>query len=640
MCGIAGVLDFDGHGDPTAISVLIEALTHRGPNGIRTADLGPMKLGHARLSILDVSAAGDQPMTTTDGRYTAVHNGEIYNFIELGDELEHKGHTFRSRSDTEVVLAAYREWGPRCVERFNGIWAFAIWDSEQRNLFLSRDRFGVKPLFLARAGTTLAFASEIKSLLRLAWVDRTPEPSAVREFLLDARIDHGRETFFEGIHRVPPAHSLLIQADRAVETRYWWPPELSDDGDERPQPEDLQAIERFREALVDSVALQLRSDVPIGSCLSGGLDSSTIVVVANALRRGAIQSRNVTRHDRDRAPQLAFFADFPDQGIAERPFVDEVVAATGVELRTVRPTNEEALASLEAIVRAQDEPFGSTSIVAQYHVMRLVGSAQVPVLLDGQGADELLGGYVGYKPYRDSSLLKTAAGPRLVADLVRRRAVGRLARTAWGAVTAGAPGPTLLRPSRRIRRLLGDRVAHADRIKPLSVKSAGTNLSNALWRDVSWGNLPGLLRYEDRNSMAFGIEARVPFLDHRLVELGLALPDRLRVQGDEQKVILRRGFTDLVPPRVVNRQDKIGFASPEDRWLAAWTSPLRGLLADPASEALGLLKPGAVRLTFDDWGSGRVSRDVFWRVISLEMWARVAVTGAGLPWGEAVGGSV
>ena len=225
------------------------------------------------------------------GRYTGIHNGEIYNFLELADELSKRGHTFRTTSDTEVVLAAYAEWGPSCVERFNGIWAFAIWDRETRRLFISRDRLGVKPLFLVRDGARLAFASEIKALLCLPWVKATPHAPAISDFLLDARVDHGRETFFAGIERLPAGHNLLVDEDGVTERRYWTPPELSRDARSSEETRDRDAIVKVRDAVIDSVAIQLRSDVAIGSCLSGGLDSSTIVAVASALRDGRITRR-------------------------------------------------------------------------------------------------------------------------------------------------------------------------------------------------------------------------------------------------------------------------------------------------------------------------------------------------------------
>lgn len=398
-------------------------------------------------------------------------------------------------------------------------------------MFLSRDRLGVKPLFLVRHETGLAFASEIKALLVLPWVAAKPEASVVRQFMLDGRIDTGRATFFAGVDRLPPAHNLLIDAQSTRETRYWTPPRLPRDANPTADPADQKSVAALREAVVDSISLQLRSDVPIGSCLSGGLDSSTIVSVASALRSGRLTSRTVTRHERDQAAQLAFFADFPDPGIAERQYVDDVVASSGVDLRAVTVSGEDALASLEGIVRAQDEPFGSTSIVAQYHVMKLVRESGVPVLLDGQGADELFGGYRHYLPHRDASLLVSRAGPGIVVDKLRSRSFRLLARTVWSAASHGRPAPAAVRRSSQLLSLLGDDVRAAAPVVPVWVRRTGTPLGSALWRDVAWANLPGLLRYEDRNSMAFGIEARVPFLDHRLVELALRLPDRLRFRA-------------------------------------------------------------------------------------------------------------
>ena len=610
---------------------MIESIGHRGPDGIRVQEFGPLRFGHARLSILDVLERSHQPMLSADGSLALVHNGEIYNFLELADELRLAGYQFQTTSDTEVILAAYQEWGFDCVRRFNGIWAFALWDSSRRRLLLSRDRLGVKPLFLARDGARIAFASEIKALLTLPWIDRTPHPPALHDFLIGARLDHGRETFFRNIERLPPGCCLVIDEQTAREHRYWDPPSLSTDASAGLKPEDACDIEAIRAAIIDSVSMQLRSDVALGSCLSGGLDSSTIVAVACALRDGRITSQGVKHHERDRAAQHAFFADFPDPDITERRHVDEVVASTGVILHTASPTADEALQSLEPIVKAQDEPFVSTSIVAQYHVMRLARRAGVPVLLDGQGADELLGGYAPYRSHRDATLLWSRSGPGMVLGHLRGRRFEQLARILWSVASNGGPAPSRLRPSRHLRPLLGELVTQADGISPVWVPRDGTNLAKVLWRSAAWESLPSLLRYEDRNSMAFGLEARVPFLDHRVVELALALPDRLRINEDVHKVALRHAFPDLVPELVRNRRDKIGFVSPERRWIEAWAPVLRGLCDAPRAEQLGILKPKGMRRAFDLWATERLTTDVFWRVLNVEMWSRVVVRGESLP---------
>lgn len=632
MCGLAGLLSLRGDRvDDSVIGPIIDALAHRGPDGGSMSSLGPLALGHRRLIILDRSSDGDQPMTSADGRYTLVHNGEIYNFLEIADELRGLGHTFRTKTDTEVIIAAYAEWGPEAVSRFNGIWAFALWDRDEERLFLSRDRLGVKPLFLAEGDGHLAFASEIKALLTLPWVSREPELAIVRDFLLDGRVEHGERTFFQGVRRLPAAHNLTVQGGYLHTERYWSPPEPPDDAAAAGSPDDAELVARVRDTVIASVSLQLRSDVPVGSCLSGGLDSSTIVAVASALRSGRLASAENRHHERDNHPQLAFFADFPDPAIAERPYVDAVVRRTGVDLRAVSPSDDQALASLQGVVDAQDEPFGSTSIVAQYHVMQVARDSGVTVLLDGQGADELFGGYRSYWAHRVAGQLGTSGGLAALAGLFARHAPGEFARVGWSLATRGGLAPATLRSARRLRPWLTPAVAAADGQEPVPTWRDGTPLARVLVRDVVWGGLPALLRYEDRNSMAFGIEARVPFLDHRLVELALSLPDRLRIADGEQKVALRRAFTDVVPAEVLDRRDKIGFASPEERWLSTWRPRLTALADRPRAEALGLARAGAVAGALAAWDRRTLATDALWRLLSLEMWARSTVGGEPLP---------
>jgi asparagine synthase (glutamine-hydrolysing) len=379
MCGIAGLLAPVGQEpDSAQLRKMLSAIRHRGPDDQGEAALGPLALGMRRLSILDPTPAGHQPMTSSDGRYTLVHNGEIYNFQELAAELEAAGCRFSTATDTEVILAAFATWGASCVQRFNGIWAFALWDRQSQTLFLSRDRFGVKPLFLTDSGGRLAFASEIKALLALPWVPRTPDSGVVRDFLANNLVDHTDRTFFEAIRRLPAAHNMTIGPDRTQRLdRYWGPPALNEDASPRPASTDASRLDQIRELLVDAVALELRSDVAVGSCLSGGLDSSGVVSIAAALRDGRLDVDAGHRRNRERQPQLAFFAEFHDVGIDERRFVDDVVRATGIQLRTTTPSAVDFMATIDAITCSQDEPFASTSIVAQYHVMRIAQQAGV-----------------------------------------------------------------------------------------------------------------------------------------------------------------------------------------------------------------------------------------------------------------------
>jgi asparagine synthase (glutamine-hydrolysing) len=605
---------------------MTDALGHRGPDGQAVMADGRIAFGHRRLSILDTSSAGAQPMTSADGRYTIVHNGEIYNFLELADTLSRRGARLRTRTDTEVILEAFAAWGPGCLAEFNGIWAFAIWDRETQTLHLSRDRLGVKPLFIAEGDGYLGFASEIKALLELPWVDREPEPGAIRDFLLDGRVDHTEHTFFRGVRRLPSAAHAAFQGSSRTVRRYWRPPALSRDATLRGAPSDAGQVEQLRSLVIESVSLQLRSDVAVGSCLSGGLDSSGIVTVADALRRGRLAS-GLVHHDRDRHPQMAFFAAFEDPEVDERRYVDAVVRQTGVDLHSTTPGSLEFLKTIVDVVRQQDEPFGSSSIFAQYEVMRLAQAWGVKVLLDGQGADELLAGYPPSAAARYGGALRTRDALAVAVGLARRRLAVSAPRALWYAVTGGALPPSWLRPSRVLRPWLGASVQRAERLPMDFTDLPGTPLARTLWRDLQSTHLPGLLRFEDRASMRFGIEARVPFLDHRIVEVCLAMPDRLKVSDGIHKVALRRALEGVVPSIVSQRRDKVGFATPEDRWLRETAVEIEAVITNSSVEGAGLLRQGATAWLLRGWRSGRVPREVLWRVISLELWHRVVVRG-------------
>lgn len=625
MCGIAGLMSVvNAPPDPDLVPVMLQRLAHRGPDDTGHLALGAAVIGMRRLSILDTSERGHQPMSSADGRYTIVHNGEVYNFLELADELTALGYTFTTTTDTEVILAAHAAWGPDCLRRFNGIWAFAIWDAVEQTLFLARDRFGVKPLYLAEGSGTVAFASEIKALRTLPWVSSDPEPSAVRDYLIDGSVDRGTRTFFRDIQRFPAAHSLLLSRGGRRWNCYWPPPRLATDASVLPQPGDAQHVETFRSLFIDAVALQLRSDVPIGSCLSGGIDSSSIVCVAASLRSTGRPASGRGHRERDAIPQLAFFAEFREAGIDERPYVDAVVRATGVTLHTTTPDRDLFLESVARVIDAQDEPFGSLSVLAQYHVMRIAHEAGVKVLLDGQGADELLGGYPNYVGTRLAGALRSR-DPRLVIDAARVLVANRGPfRSSLGYALLGSrrlPARLIRRhmPSGWLGRGLGP--AGSPPLDPVS--QPGTLLAQKLWRDIAQDNLPGLLRYEDRNSMAFGIEARVPFLDHRLVEASLALPDRLKIAGPgKRKVVLHRAMQGLVPNEVLSRRDKVAFQPPERRWLLESEETWRDLASASVAEAAGLLAPGAVVDAIQAFTAGQVGSNVLWRVLNLELWLR------------------
>jgi asparagine synthase (glutamine-hydrolysing) len=629
MCGIAGLFRRDGElASKAHLRAMTDLLAHRGPNDVGAAELGPMVMSQRRLSVLDVSPRGHQPMASPDGRFYVVHNGEIYNFLELRSELEQLGAQFTTETDTEVILAAHAAWGPECVSRFNGIWAFALWDTEERRLLLSRDRFGVKPLFIAHDSCHLAFASEIKALRALPWVSSEPDPSAVRDYLVDALIDHSDHTFYRNIQRVPAATNLIVEMDREFRHPYWRPSALSDDPSPKPDARDSDRVEEIRSLLVDAVALELRSDVPLGSCLSGGLDSSGIVSIAAGLRNGRLMARGGTRREREATAQLAFHAEFAEAGINERSFADAVAARSQVRLLAVSPSADDFLSELGRVQWHQDEPFASTSIFAQYAVMRLAAASGVTVMLDGQGADEMFGGYPPYASVRAADLLRSARPAALRAARRQMRDGAGVSRTLRFALLGDRTKPRWWPHGGLLAESLGPGLREATPLPASGDDMPGTLLSRLLWRQIRSESLPSLLRYEDRNSMAFAIEARVPFLDHRLVEAALALPDRLRIERGQRKVAVRLALEGLVPQSVLDRRDKVGFQPPQKRWLRESLPSLACLAQAPMAEACGLLATGSITRAMRSFEAGGLEDSHLWRILNIETWLR---TSAGKP---------
>jgi asparagine synthase (glutamine-hydrolysing) len=601
MCGICGVVALDRRPEIETVERMLRELAHRGPDGRGTFEEPGVALGHLRLAIIDLSDAGLQPFASEDGRFQLIHNGEIYNYVELRAELETRGHRFRSQTDTEVVLAAYREWGERCVDRFNGMWAFAIWDSRERRLFASRDRFGVKPLYYRLEGGRLAFASEPRAFRgeRLR-----ANLGAVRDYLEQGYLDHTEEAFFAGVRSLPPAHNLVFGPDGLRIERYW-----------RLEPGEppVDPVGAVRELFLDSIRLHLRSDVPVGTCLSGGIDSSAIAVgVAHV---GVSRQKTVT-------------AFFEERGFDERPFAEAVVERTGAEPHWVSFTAEELVADLPAIVEAQGEPFGSTSITAQWYVMRAARAAGLKVMLDGQGGDEVLAGYRAAYGYRLADLLANGQ----LGELRRELRSFRVAHSANAVAAAG----TLARP------FLPGRLEAAARARLKgSAALVHAELRGGLgWRENGSGGMPDrlrgylallhrrglreLLRYEDRNSMAHSLEARVPFLDHRLAETLFSLDARRLIDRGRTKAVLRDALADLLPEKVRDRRDKLGFVTPEGRWL-------RGALGDLAADVFasqsfaerGWVDAAAARRRLARHRAGGLEAGMeLWRALNLELWAR------------------
>jgi asparagine synthase (glutamine-hydrolysing) len=611
MCGIAGLVYDQGAPDDAAAAVrrMIALQRHRGPDGAGFYDGTGVSLGHCRLAIIDLSDMGRQPMADPTGRYWITFNGEIYNYLELAAELRRRGHRFRGQSDTEVLLAAYCQWGEGCLERLRGMFAFAIWDEVERRLFAARDRLGIKPFHYWTDGRgRLAFASELKALLAFL-PQRRANQRLAGQFLAWNLLDHeAAETMVSAIRRLPPAHSLTWRPGVPIVTRRYWDFDVNDEL-ETPPAARVALLSDFRQRFAESVSLHLRSDVPVGTCLSGGLDSSSIVCAVSAeLRR-----RGAWREDW----QHTFSACFEEPRLDERPYIAAVAAATGCRTHFVFPSGEQLRDELEAWLWHQEEPVGGLGVYSQFCVARLARQQGIKVLLDGQGADEQLAGYRKFILV----YLRQLLGARRYARALREAA-------------AFFGSPEILRTSHLMagRRYLFKAVPEVawlwpdgdapERPEPLGL---GASLGRRLKADLVQFSLPVLLRYEDRNTMAFGVESRVPFVDHVLVEWLATLPADMRLSGGWTKRILREALADLLPERVRKRKSKLGFATPESAWLAG---PLADWLLDrlQAPRHLGeVVELGRVRQLRERWLRGERSAAVEQLCLRLglyESWAR------------------
>jgi asparagine synthase (glutamine-hydrolysing) len=566
MCGIAGILS----SDPVKVTTerlkkMTDAIAHRGPDGEADwiSPTGVAGFGHRRLAVIDCSPAGAQPMHYGD-RYTILHNGEIYNYIELRNLLETKGYTFSSRSDTEVIPAAYDHYGPDCLQYFDGMFAFSIWDEKEKTLFMARDRFGEKPLFFYRDHDQFLFASEMKALWA-AGVRKEGNRRMLFNFITIGYTQNPAspsETFFQGISKLP-ARSYMIYNPVTLDMKissYW------DIGIENTQSvKEEDAIRQFDVLLSDSVCKRLRSDVEIGTSLSGGLDSSAIV--ANILRG------NGSDGSRDNGKRLSTFsAVFPGFEKDESAFIRLITDHFSVDNYTTSPVAGDLIRDFEKLVYHQEEPFLSSSIYAQFKVFELAAGHSIKVLMDGQGADELLAGYHKYYHWYWQELYRSDK-KSWALELEAARESGVQDRWTWkNRLAANLPvyAGLFLKKKRTTQQRWN---------KDLSRDFVGAfgdsyydiphfdKLSGVLYYNTFMNGMEELLRYADRNSMAHGVEVRLPFLNHELVEFLFSLPSHFKIREGWTKWLLRRTMEDLLPAATVWRKDKTGFEPPQQTWM-------------------------------------------------------------------------
>jgi asparagine synthase (glutamine-hydrolysing) len=655
MCGLAAIFQLNSSLQAGVLSRMAELIVHRGPDGEGyalgrdsgvdflagrdtpsgdmfglnfkpTADLNAgdvawrWGLAHRRLSILDLAPTGHQPMSSTDGRYVISYNGEVYNYLEIKEELSALGHSFRGRSDTEVIIAAYAQWGRDCLHRFNGMFAFVLVDTKERRVFAARDRFGVKPLYLYKTAGTCVFASEIKQFSALPVWSASLHWQNAHDFMISGLADHNEDTLFSGVHQIPGGHFIesSFHALPTAVTIPWY--------DLRAVPNQKnmdfeEAAHRFAVLFSESVQLRLRADVPVGTALSGGLDSSSIVCEVSAQLKAMGQGAQKSFSICSSIPQYD-----------ERGFIDIVTASTGVNAHHFYPDTDALLRELPKIVWHQDEPFAGTSIFAEWSVYQLARAQGVKVTLDGHGADEMLCGYhLFFWVYLNDLLLSGKIGQWIgearelnevhgysLSDIIRSQLVmavpSRWVRVLRNVVRKEGANRHLLSNAQGTLMALDD--PH-ERARPLF-----NDVRSESERELIQTSVPVQLHWADRDSMAHSVESRLPFLDYRLVEFVTRCSDSYKIGAGTTKRLLRKGMAHRLPLQIAQRQDKMGFVTPEQVWLCDQQGQyFSNWLQGKDALARSILSEVSIQRAHRILQKRERYNRFAWRTLSMVMWA-------------------
>ncbi|MCP5051579.1 MAG: asparagine synthase (glutamine-hydrolyzing) [bacterium] len=664
MCGIAGIGGIEFQVDPQWIQQMTDALAHRGPddegylaidtNGQRVVhltgkdskvngpsidrsiDMADVFLGHRRLSILDPTPAGHQPMSTPDGKIWIVYNGEIYNYIELRDELKQRGHRFRTTTDTEIILAAYERWGQKCLAHFDGMWSFVIYDQRKNILFGARDRFGVKPFYYYKDSSYFAFASEVKSLLTLPFITKQLNTEALFDFMVFNGLPFMEEGFFKGINELQPAHAFIYYLENGHFSKWkYFTLRYNRKPDGFEKENSLRYIEDIREKLTHAVKLRLRSDVPLGSALSGGIDSSAIVcIISQLMTIDSSLEGPLSEALNGGFRQKVFTASFPGTSIDESDWAKLAAERSNARWHQTFPKAEEYLADIEDLAYTQEIPYGSPSVYAQYRVMKLAKENDVKVILDGQGADELFTGYTMYYDVFFYQLLKQFNIKTLANEFLHLGnapvnykemllALFKQARrqiVPYRFIKKYRTGQT----NRFHHRYISEDFWEAnknrfDLIRDRDFKS----LNNMLFEYFTRQKLSNLLKYEDRNSMRFSVESRTPFADHLgLIQYVFNIPAAYKIHNGWSKYLLREAMKGILPEEIRVRKDKKGFFVPDLQWLTQLKRELSDYITDDMKEFLNipLIK---THLDKDMAGANPETIRAMWNIISFAVWKKV-----------------
>ena len=580
-------------------------------------------LGHRRLSILDLSSAGHQPMCADPDTWI-VFNGEVYNYLEIREELREKNYSFSTSTDTEVILKSYLEWGIKCVDHFNGMWAFVIYDKKRNLIWGSRDITGVKPLYYFANEEFFAFASEQKALLKAPFVEKEINPSAVFDLFAFNQIESEPESFFKGILELPPSHSFSLDlSNNKLDIWRYYKPEINNSNVPFTETQSETYSKEIEKLLLNTIELRLRSDVPVGSCLSGGLDSSSIVCLTDKL----LKERNA-----ENVSQKVFTTSFKDSPYDESKWAQAVAEQTKAEWHQTYPTKDELLEDLEDLVHCQDIPLITTRTYAQYRVMRLINENNIKVVLDGQGGDELFSGYHHhYFPFwmgllrqgRYNTLIKEMRSTKTLPGVMKYFFKSYVKNEIAPMIPSGIK-PGIHKMKFNEMNFLSKDFFHANKGRYKKENHAPVkSLNHMLSHEFYSGPLKYLLRCEDRCSMRFSVESRTPFSDDKhLISHLFSIPSIYKIHGGVTKSLLRKSMRNHIPEAIANRQDKMGFMTPNNEWISEIKDEVKHYFE---ADTTGYLDKNLIMKEYDNYFNPRSQEENFriFKFMSFVIWLKV-----------------
>lgn len=620
MCGICGMFRKNRKIDKEIFEQMVDIIAYRGPDDRGSYYDDQVALGHRRLAIIDLSRDGHQPFTYR-GRYIMVYNGEIYNFRELREQLQEKGYEFTTKTDTEVLIAMYDCYGKECVNYLNGMWAFAVYDKQQQTIFCSRDRFGIKPFYYCYSGEEFIFASEIKQILLMRQQDVYANRQRLLEYLVLGDLDYTDETMFQDVKQLRGGYHLtlhLTTGECKIEQYY----DLSRTRTEKKTYR--AACDDFRRLFERSVALRLRADVPVGYCLSGGLDSSAIVCMADSII--AESGKDVEQH--------TISSCFEDKAYDEQEYIDEVVRHTRVMPHKIFTKEQDLFEDLDEIIWHMDEPFSSTSIFAQWHVFKNAKEHDLTVMLDGQGADEQLAGYTGFYSVIFTYYLRRFRLIRFGRELYYYCKNRRTSESYVSAKDVILNAVVSAFMPNRLKMFLKRKLGYGYAELPFSEQVIEQAVrGREIYRvsspreyslDHMKYSMSSLLHYEDRNSMAHSIESRVPFLDYRLAQSIYSMPVHYKIRKGMTKSVMRDALDGILPDKIRNRVSKLGFVTPEEKWINENYDQFRDQLFRACEQLKSVIDDVKVMKWFDE-NKGEIKRGNYlpWRIICAGHWVDV-----------------